>query len=61
MGVLKGIGYCIAAILVLSAITVAGLILSAIVSVAGVLLLAAGAIGLTALCIKEYCESVSNR
>lgn len=61
MGVLKGIGYCIAAILVLSAITIGGLIVAAIVSIAGGLLLAVGVIGFTAICIKEYCESVSDR
>ncbi len=61
MGVLKGIGYTIAAILVLSAITIGGLIVAAIVSIAGGLLLAVGVIGFTAICIKECCELVSDR
>lgn len=63
MGVLKWIGYTLAAILVLSVLLVGGALISALVVVAGVILVAAAVVAVTALCIKEYFEheSVSTR
>lgn len=59
MGVLKGIGYTLAAILVLTVLLVGGALISALVAVAGAVLLGAAVIAIVALCIKEYCEHKS--
>ena len=59
MGVLKGIGYTLAAILVLTVLLVGGALISALVAVAGAVLLGAAVIAFIALCIKEYCEHES--
>lgn len=61
MGILKGIGYTLVAILVFCVITVGGAILAALVSFIGAGLLIAGVIGLLALGIREYFEPVSSR
>jgi hypothetical protein len=61
MGVLKGIGYTLAAILVLTVLLVGGALISAFIAVAGAGLLGAAVIALIALCIKEYCEPVPTR
>lgn len=59
MGVLKGIGYTLASILVLAVLLVGGALISAFVAVAGAVLLGAAVIAFIALCIKEYCEHES--
>lgn len=59
MGVLKGIGYTLASILVLTVLLVGGALVSAFVAVAGAVLMGAAVIAFIALCIKEYCESKS--
>jgi len=59
MGVLKGIGYTLASILVLAVLLVGGALISAFVAVAGAILLGAAVIAFIALCIKEYCEHES--
>lgn len=61
MGVLKGIGYTLAAILVLTVLLVGGALISAFIAVAGAVLLGAAVIAFIALCIKEYCEPVPRR
>jgi hypothetical protein len=61
MGVLKGIGYTLAAILVLTVLLVGGVLISVFVAMVGVILLGAAVIALIALCIKEYCEPVPPR
>ena len=59
MGVLKGIGYTLASILVLTVLLVGGALISAFIAVAGAILLGAAVIAFIALCIKEYCEHES--
>lgn len=59
MGVLKGIGYTLASILVLAVLLVGGALISAFVAVAGAVLMGAAVIAFIALCIKEYCEHKS--
>jgi hypothetical protein len=59
MGVLKGIGYTLAAVLVLTVLLVGGALISAFIAVAGAILLGAAVIAFIALCIKEYCEHES--
>lgn len=61
MGVLKGIGYTLAAILVLTVLLVGGALISALVAAAGVILIGAAVVAFVALCIKEYCEPVPRR
>jgi hypothetical protein len=61
MGVLKGIGYTLAGILVLTVLLVGGALISAFIAVAGAVLLGAAVIAFIALCIKEYCEPVPTR
>jgi hypothetical protein len=61
MGVLKGIGYTLAAILVLTVLLVGGALISVFVAVVGAILLGAAVIAFIALCIKEYCEPVPTR
>lgn len=56
MGVLKGIGYTLASILVLAVLLVGGALISALVAVVGAVLLGAAVVAIIALCIKEYCE-----
>lgn len=56
MGVLKGIGYTLASILVLTVLLVGGALISAFVAVAGAFLMGAAVIAFIAFCIKEYCE-----
>lgn len=59
MGVLKGIGYTLAAILVLAVLLTGGALISAFIAVAGAILMGAAVIAFIALCIKEYCEHES--
>ena len=59
MGVLKGIGYTLAAVLVLAVLLVGGALISALVALVGAVLLGASVIAIVALCIKEYCEHES--
>ena len=59
MGVLKGIGYTLAAILVLAVLLVGGALISALVAASGAILMGAAVIAFIALCIKEYCEHKS--
>jgi hypothetical protein len=59
MGVLKGIGYTLAAILVLAVLLIGGALISALVAASGAILLGAAVIAMIALCIKEYCEHKS--
>jgi predicted alpha/beta superfamily hydrolase len=59
MGVLKGIGYTLAAILVLAVLLIGGALISALVAASGAILLGAAVIAMIALCIKEYCEHES--
>jgi len=61
MGVLKGIGYTLAAILVLAVLLIGGALISSFVLVAGFFLFVAAVVSLIALWIKECCESVPNR
>lgn len=56
MGVLKWIGYVLAAILVLAVLLIGGALISALVAASGVILTAVAVVGVIALCIKEYCE-----
>lgn len=59
MGVLKWIGYTLAAILVLAVLLVGGALISALVAASGVILIVAAVVAVIALCIKEYCEHES--
>ena len=59
MGVLKGIGYTLAAILVLAVLLIGGALISALVAASGAILLGAAVIAMIALCIKEHCEHES--
>jgi hypothetical protein len=61
MGVLKGIGYTLAAILVLAVLLVGGALISAFIATVGLILLGACVVAFIALCIKEYCEPVPAR
>jgi hypothetical protein len=61
MGVLKGIGYTLAAILVLTVLLVGGALISALAAVIGIILVGAAVVAFVALCIKEYCEPVPPR
>ena len=56
---LKGIGYTLAAILVLAVLLIGGALISALVAASGAILLGAAVIAMIALCIKEYCEHES--
>lgn len=57
MGFLKGIGYVLAAVVVLAILCSVGALVSAIVLVGGVLLTGAIVVALIALLIKEYFET----
>ena len=61
MQLLKGIGYTLAAILVLAVLLSVGALLSAIALASGTFLMGALVVALVAYCIKEYCESEPDR
>jgi hypothetical protein len=61
VGVLRNIGYVLAAIFVLTVLCVGGAIISAIVFVGSVLLAGVAVIAFVAYCIKEYCENETSR
>lgn len=61
MGVLKGIGYTLAAILVLTVLLTVGALLSALALASGTILMGALVVAFVAYCIKEYCESEPDR
>lgn len=56
MGVLKGIGYAIAAVFVFAVLLAGGVVVSALVSLSGFVLVGAAAIAAIALLIQECCE-----
>jgi len=61
MGVLKGIGYTLASILVLAVLLIGGALISVAVATVGAILCAAAVIAFVAYCIKDYCEPVPTR
>lgn len=61
MGFLKGIGYALAAVVVLAFLCSVGALVSAIVLVGGILITGVIVVTLIALLIKEYFETKSAR
>lgn len=61
MGILKGIGYAIAATFVVVAFSVVGLIVSALAAASGVILVGAGVIAFVAYCLQDYRETKKTR
>jgi hypothetical protein len=61
MGVLKGLGYVVAAVLVVSVLGALSTLIAAIVAIAGLLFYGAIVVGFVAYCIKEYCEAEPDR
>lgn len=58
MGVLKWIGYLVAAIVVLTVVVGCGLFVAAVVAIGGALLCLMGLVLLIASSIKAFCEEV---
>lgn len=61
MGVLKGIGYIIAAALVISVVSALGTLVAGLVIIGGLLFYGALVVAFVAYCIKEYCEAEPGR
>ena len=61
MSVLKGVGYLVAAVILVSALGALGTLIAAVVIIGGLLFYGAIVVGFVAYCIKEYCEDEPDR
>lgn len=61
MSVLKGLGYLVAAVILVSTLGALGTLIASVVIIGGLLFYGAIVVGFVAYCIKEYCEAEPDR